>query len=98
MAGVVSKEVHNLSRNTAAAALPALRIVRPDMLADQTALAGLLFVTPEGGCILVRANDPIARRRFSAAHELGHYLMHFRPQWLAVRLRRRHVRGSFDAA
>jgi Zn-dependent peptidase ImmA (M78 family) len=75
--------VPNLSRNAAAAALPALQIARPDMLADQTALAGLLYVTPEGGCILVRANDPIARRRFSAAHELGHYLMHFRPQWLA---------------
>jgi Zn-dependent peptidase ImmA (M78 family) len=81
--GVVSKEVANLSRTTAAAALPALQIARPDMLTDHTALAGLLYVTPEGGCMLVRANDPIARRRFSAAHELGHYLMHFRPQWLA---------------
>jgi Zn-dependent peptidase ImmA (M78 family) len=81
--GVASKEVAHLSRTTAAAALPALQIARPDMLTDHTALAGLLYVTPEGGCILVRANDPIARRRFSAAHELGHYLMHFRPQWLA---------------
>lgn len=31
------------------------------------------------GCILVEANDPVARRRFSAAHELGHYILHFMP-------------------
>ena len=78
--GVVDKEVADLTRTAAAAALPALRIARPDMLSDQTPLAGLLYVTPEGGCIMVRANDPIPRRRFSVAHELGHYLMHFPPE------------------
>jgi Zn-dependent peptidase ImmA (M78 family) len=31
------------------------------------------------GCIFVDANDILARRRFSAAHELGHYLLHFLP-------------------
>ncbi len=78
--GVVDKEVADLTRTAAAAALPALQIARPDMLSDQTLLAGLLYVTPEGGCIMVRANDPIPRRRFSVAHELGHYLMHFPPE------------------
>ena len=80
--GIAAKDVPNLTRTTAAAALPALQVARPDMLADHTPLAGLLHVTPEGGCILVRADDPIVRRRFSAAHELGHYLMHFRPESL----------------
>lgn len=31
------------------------------------------------GCILVEKRDSIVRRRFSAAHELGHYLLHFLP-------------------
>src|SRR6185436_13082559 len=53
--GVAAREIADLTRTTAAVALPALQIARPDMLADQTALAGLLHVTPEGGCILVRA-------------------------------------------
>jgi len=46
-------------------------------------LAGFLYVYEYRdcfyGCILVEANDSIARRRFSAAHELGHYLLHFLP-------------------
>lgn len=33
------------------------------------------------GCILVEKRDPVVRRRFSAAHELGHYILHFEP-WL----------------
>jgi hypothetical protein len=46
-------------------------------------LAGFLYAFPyEGevwGCLLVRQEDIIERRRFSAAHELGHYLLHFLP-------------------
>ena len=46
-------------------------------------LAGFLYVYEYRscfyGCILVEANDRIARRRFSAAHELGHYILHFLP-------------------
>lgn len=46
-------------------------------------LAGFLYIhefarTPYG-CILVKKEDPIERRRFSAAHELGHYVLHFLP-------------------
>jgi Zn-dependent peptidase ImmA (M78 family) len=33
------------------------------------------------GCILVEKRDPVVRRRFSVAHELGHYKLHFEP-WL----------------
>jgi len=47
-------------------------------------LAGYLYVyefaTQFYGCILVKANDMIQRRRFSAAHELGHYVLHFLPR------------------
>lgn len=46
-------------------------------------LSGFIYVFEyEGflnGCILTDANDPVTRRRFSAAHELAHYLLHFLP-------------------
>jgi len=41
-------------------------------------LAGFLFANADGGYILVNAEDPVPRRRFSAAYELGHFLLHFR--------------------
>ncbi len=40
-------------------------------------LAGYLFATPGHGTIFVCQDDLIERRRFSVAHELGHYLLHF---------------------
>jgi Zn-dependent peptidase ImmA (M78 family) len=46
-------------------------------------LAGFLFIQRFRnvfyGCILIEQRDSIVRRRFSAAHELGHYLLHFLP-------------------
>jgi hypothetical protein len=39
-------------------------------------LAGFLFVTPSVGLVFVNASDPIPRQRFTAAHELGHFLLH----------------------
>lgn len=45
----------------------------------QDALAGFLYANTLDGCIFVEANDHLTRRRFSVAHELGHYLLHFRP-------------------
>jgi hypothetical protein len=50
---------------------------------DDRPLSGFIYVFEyEGfynGCIFTEWNDPVTRRRFSAAHELAHYLMHFRP-------------------
>jgi hypothetical protein len=46
---------------------------------DDAALAGYLHVSPNFGCIFVNELDPVTRRRFSVAHELGHYVRHFRP-------------------
>jgi hypothetical protein len=47
------------------------------------ALAGFLFCMIQDdallGCILINRDDRIERRRFSAAHELGHYVQHFLP-------------------
>ncbi len=42
-------------------------------------LAGFLYTQGYHGCVLVKADDPVGRRRFSAAHELGHYVRHFLP-------------------
>jgi hypothetical protein len=81
--GVARIEVPQLTRASAAAELQTWGLDRPDLLNDPTPLAGLLFVTARGGCVLVRQDDPLPRRRFSAAHELGHFLLHYRPEWLA---------------
>jgi len=53
--------------------------IKPDQDTDETLLAGYLYVTTNFGCIFINQNDRVTRRRFSAAHELGHYLLHFRP-------------------
>ncbi len=53
-----------------------------DLNSDEN-LSGFLFAQQNHsvftGCIFVDANDILARRRFSAAHELGHYILHFLP-------------------
>ena len=71
-------ELPALTRASAAAHLRSIGVERADLLTDPTPLAGFLFANDAGGCVLVRRDDPIPRRRFSAAHELGHYLLHFR--------------------
>lgn len=58
-------------------------------------LSGFIYVFEYGGffngCILTESNDPVERRRFSAAHELGHYLLHFLPE-----LERRRREGASE--
>jgi len=55
----------------------------PDGLGDD-ALAGFIYASPRFGCLFVERGDIVVRRRFSAAHELGHYLLHFRPLMTAI--------------
>jgi Zn-dependent peptidase ImmA (M78 family) len=47
-------------------------------------LSGFMYAYMFGGtfygCILLEKRDLITRRRFSAAHELGHYVLHFLPE------------------
>lgn len=48
----------------------------PGDLGEEEALAGFLYVTPTAGFVFVNADDPVPRRRFTAAHELGHFVLH----------------------
>jgi len=50
-----------------------------DLPDDDGPLAGYLFANNRGAYIFVNKDDALPRRRFSAAHELGHYLLHFEP-------------------
>lgn len=43
-------------------------------------LSGYLFANHAGGWVLVDHRDPITRRRYTVAHELGHYLLHAQPR------------------
>jgi hypothetical protein len=74
------EEVPGLTRAAAGAYLARWGVARPELLEADVPLAGFLFANARGGCILVRADDGLPRRRFTAAHELGHYLLHFLPR------------------
>ena len=54
-----------------------------DVECAHTPLAGFLYAESLDAFLFVKANDPVARRRFSAAHELGHLVLHCHPE-LAV--------------
>jgi Zn-dependent peptidase ImmA (M78 family) len=47
-----------------------------DLWDDRQPLAGLMFRLGDDGLAFVSADDILARRRFTAAHELGHFLLH----------------------
>lgn len=55
----------------------------PDLETDERKLSGFLYTARFGehlqGCIFTDKSEPTTRRRFSAAHEFGHYLLHFLP-------------------
>lgn len=78
------QEVLGLTRATAGAHLVRWGVQPPELLEDNAPLAGFLFANARGGYILVCGDDPLPRRRFTAAHELGHYLLHFLPRLRAA--------------
>lgn len=89
-------EIPNLTRGRAIATIAAMSgqaIAVPED-AD-VALAGFLYAWPYRnavwGCLLVERNDMVERRRFSAAHEFGHYMLHIRPAIQAERARGRRL-------
>jgi Zn-dependent peptidase ImmA (M78 family) len=82
---LVHEEVPGLTRAAAGMFLARWGVRRPELLEDNSPLAGFLFANARGGYILVCADDPLPRRRFTAAHELGHYLLHFLPRWQATK-------------
>lgn len=47
-----------------------------DLLTDTQPLAGLVFRLGDDALAFVKAGDSIGRRRFTAAHELGHAVLH----------------------
>jgi Zn-dependent peptidase ImmA (M78 family) len=54
-------------------------IVEPPERLSHERLAGFIYTAAHIGAIFVERADYLVRRRFSVAHELGHYLLHFRP-------------------
>ncbi len=73
-------ELPQLTRQTAANFLLQRGVVlEPGGATSQDALAGFLYVSTHFGSVFVERDDPVVRRRFSVAHELGHYLLHFQP-------------------
>ncbi len=56
--------------------LQSLGITPTDIGDVDEELAGFLFVTPSVGLVFVNASDPVPRQRFTAAHELGHFVLH----------------------
>ncbi len=81
---LVHDEIAGLTRAVAGAYLARWGVQRPELLEDASPLAGFLFANAGGGYILANADDPLPRRRFTAAHELGHYLLHFLPRLQAA--------------
>jgi Zn-dependent peptidase ImmA (M78 family) len=78
---LVSKELVGLSPRAALQYLSQQgALIETIEEAGQDALAGFLYTSTSYGCIFVEARDHFVRRRFSAAHELGHYLLHFKPR------------------
>ena len=79
LGSLVHEPVRGLTQSTAVSFL-LQRAVLVDIpqVKDGAALAGFLYANVAGGIILVEATDLVVRRRFSAAHELGHYVLHFR--------------------
>ncbi len=55
----------------------------PELETDNQKISGFLYTAKFGdylqGCIFTDKSEPTVRRRFSAAHEFGHYLLHFIP-------------------
>lgn len=55
----------------------------PELQTDERKLSGFLYTAKFGehlqGCVFTDRSEPTVRRRFSAAHEFGHYLLHFVP-------------------
>lgn len=101
---LVSKELVGLSPRAALHYLSQQgALIETGEEVGQDALAGFLYTSTSYGCIFVEAGDHFVRRRFSAAHELGHYLLHFKPLLLMAEQDQQYVeftealyRGGID--
>jgi hypothetical protein len=78
--GLTPREHARLTRSRAADILGDLlrhRVEIPGAGVEQ--LSGYLYATSVSSEILVNQDDPVTRRRFTVAHELGHFLLHALP-------------------
>ncbi len=78
------EEVAGLNRAVIGAYLERWGVQRPDWLEDTTPSIGFLFARANDGTILVNGVESLNRRRFAAAHALGHYLLHYRARLQAM--------------
>lgn len=72
----VVEEVPGLTRALAAARLLRWGVEQRQLLEDPAPLVGFIYANATAGLLLVRRDDPLPRRRFTIAHELGHLLLH----------------------
>jgi hypothetical protein len=66
----------SLTRGAVSEYLRAQGVPADDVGDAADVLAGFVFVAGRVGWAFVSAGDSLARRRFTAAHELGHFLLH----------------------
>lgn len=74
--GIVHEEVNGLNHASASAVLARWNIHWTDLPSTDFALAGFIYANASSALIFVRRGDGLARRRFTAAHELGHHRLH----------------------
>jgi len=77
--GVMHQSFPDLSRLAVSRFLTKAGIHLEGLQRSETPLAGFIFAQPGQAFAFVNQNDILTRQRFSAAHELGHFLLHFRP-------------------
>ena len=77
---VAHEEVDGLNRAAAAAVLRRWDVRWSEIPGEDPPLAGFLYANARSGYIFVRRGDFLPRRRFTAAHELGHYRLHLGPR------------------
>jgi Zn-dependent peptidase ImmA (M78 family) len=75
-------EIPGLTLHSTEIYLKERRIIRADLNLEgdpAISLAGFLYAAATGAFLFIDGKNPVTRRRFSIAHELGHLLLHFRP-------------------
>jgi hypothetical protein len=73
-------EVPDLTRAAAAVRIPTRHFHCPGWAAYNMRVAGFTGAAGPAGAVFVTRGDNLPRRRFTAAHELGHFLLHFDPE------------------
>jgi len=77
---LVHEEVPGLNGASASAVLDRWGIRLDSPPRPDQSLAGFIYANASAGFIFVRRGDGLPRRRFTAAHELGHYRLHLAPE------------------